>query len=95
MPQALEEFSLKIFPLRFFSPKGPRLVNPERRAPPLYTLEALVKNRQPEVYRLLAAFRAVETEQREEKLTPGEVEKLMRHDAYRRERGGLRQIRRG
>ncbi len=58
----------------------------------MYTLESILKVRQPEVYNRLAAYAARAPEDRPEKLTTREVEKLMAHDHYRRENGAIRQI---
>lgn len=59
----------------------------------MYTLESILKVRQPEVHKLLTTYAARATEDRPEKpLTTREVEQLMAHDHYRRENGAMRQI---
>lgn len=61
------------------------------------TIKDVLKREQPGTYRKLLEFRHAlkdkEGEKDEHELR--KIEKLMGHDSYRRDRGGLRQVRQG
>jgi len=76
----------------------------ERSAVIMPTIEDTLRGKQPKGYALLMAMYSVEESVGKSKDTKDtqdiqeamqEIENLMRHDAFRREHGGLRQIRRG
>ncbi|KLU66739.1 hypothetical protein DEAC_c14070 [Desulfosporosinus acididurans] len=54
-----------------------------------------IRCKQPEVYRQLMLTYTSEDKKQDIETSFRETEKLMRHDAYDRRRGGIRQIRRG
>ena len=57
-----------------------------------------IRKNQPKEYALLKAMCSLEesaAKSKEIKVSIREIENLMRHDAYGRGRGGIRQIRRG
>jgi hypothetical protein len=60
-------------------------------------IEKLLKRDQPKVYRQLLELRQKlkDQEGQDDERKLREIEGIMRHDAYERRRGGLRQTRRG
>lgn len=59
------------------------------------TIRAILKAQQPEVYERLIAPARMQATPPPPKVSASEIKSVMRHNSYRRTRGGIKQIRQG